>query len=154
MCSWAWNLGGAGGGEEPGSDAACFLSSPSIPPFLSCPLRSFPKSCHRPALGQVLGIPGTRPAMCFLFLPPCLLLSPLHQALITQASSLGQTLLPPSCLPHPLFSAQPLPSSPPYPMPASRSPAPHRRALVWLCPSWPLPSGSFCPLQNLLDAFR
>ena len=112
---------------------ASSLHLPSLPsyPVFSNPSRN---PCHRPALGQVLGIPGTRPALCFLFLPPCLFLSSLHQDEITRASSLGQTLLPPLCLPHPplLCSASPLRPSPlhacfPFTLP-------HRRALVWLCP--------------------
>lgn len=132
---------------------ASSLHLPSLP---SCPVLSDPSRnpCHRPALGQVLGIPGSRPAVCFLFLPPCRFLSSLHQAEITRASSLGQTLLPPLCLPHPLFSAQPLPSSPPRPTPASRSPALTAGPWSGSAPSCPLPSGSFCPLQSLLDAFR
>ena len=116
---------------------ASSLHPPSLPSY---PVFSNPSQnpCHQPVLGQVLGIPGTSPAMCFLFLPPCLFVSSLHQAEITWASSLGQTLLLPLCLPHPplLCSASPLLPSPLHAsFPFSLPPC---RALVWLCRLLPL----------------
>lgn len=133
------------------------LSSPSFSPFLSSVLFSPSlNSCHRPALGQVLGIQRTKPALFFHSLPPCLFLSFLHQTEITLAgaSSLGQALLPSLRLPHRLLH----PTSPPPPSTrascsAPPPPPPHLLGPGLVLPSLTLP-GSSCPGQTLLDACR
>ena len=114
MCSWAWNLGGAGGREEPGSEVACFLSSPSIPPFLSCLLQSFPKSLSSACSGPGAGNSRNKSSYVFSF-PPSLSLR-----VIPSSSRDNLGLLPgpdpaPSFMPPP--PASPLLSLSPPPLP-------------------------------------
>lgn len=154
MCSWAWNLGGAGGGEEPGREAACFLSSPSIPPFLSCPLRSLPKSLSSACSGPGAGNSRNKASYVFSFPPSLSLL------VIASSSRDNPGLFPgpdpaPSFVPPPpplLCSASPLLPSPPHAcIPFTR---PHRRALVWLCPLLPLALWLFLPSSEPSGCFQ
>ena len=149
------SVAGAGTwGEKPGSEAACFLSSPSFSPFLSSVLFSPSLNpCHRPALGQVLGIQRTKPALFFLSLPPCLFLSFLHQTEITLAGVFPGPGPAPFSLPAPTPTSPPSlsPSSPPPSTRASRSPSltsgPWSSSAPsyppWLFLPWSEPSGCF-----------
>lgn len=106
---------GAGGGEEPSSEVACFLCSPSIPPFLSCLLQSFPKSLSSACSGPGAGNSRNKASSVFSF-PPSLSL------LVIPSSRRDNPGLLPGPDPAPSFMPPP-PSSPlfslsPPPLPA------------------------------------